>query len=109
MADCQAYIPPMAQAKVPKIQSTVLNVAPWSWVMTKMKMQIGLQNATVIMARMQMLERKAACRLCEPLSKRSATKLRHHAGYCSARVSAAIDRCNSVGKSVEDSVTINQI
>jgi hypothetical protein len=37
MADCQAYIPPMAQAKVSKIQSTMLNVAPWSWVMTKAK------------------------------------------------------------------------
>jgi len=37
MADCQAYIPPMAQAKVSKIQSTMLNVALWSWVMTKAK------------------------------------------------------------------------
>ena len=99
----------MAQAKVSKIQSTVLNVAPWSCVMTKTKKQIGLQTATVIMAQMQMPERKAACRLCAPLSKRLATKLRHHAGYCSARVRAAIDRCNSVGKSVEVSVTINQI
>ena len=60
MADCRAYIPPMAQAKVSKIQSTVLNVAPWSRVMTKAKMQIGLQTATVITVLMQMPERKTA-------------------------------------------------
>ena len=109
MADCRAYIPPMAQAKASKPQSTALTIAPWSWVTTKPKIQIGHESAMVIMAHIHMPERRAACPLCSPRSKRPATKLRHYAGYCSPWVSTATERCNRVGMSVENSVTINQI
>jgi hypothetical protein len=77
----------MAGTKVPKTQSMVFNVALWSWVMANAKIRIAIQSAAVIMAQIQMPEKRAACSLCAPHSKRPATKLRHHVGYSSAMAS----------------------
>jgi hypothetical protein len=78
----------MAGTKVSKTQSMVFNVALWSWVMANAKIRIAIQSAAVIMAQIQMPEKRAACSLCAPHSKRPATKLRHHVGYSSAMASA---------------------